>query len=163
MTVADRYTRVATVASASDPSKTYEVSTDGKTLTCPCTGWTRRTGPNGERTCRHVREVESRLQSVGGLETAIRLIRRGVDVQVDVAVGAVNAAPVRPEPWYENLDVGVRKLVEDFAGRTVRPVMLAAIDEALKRAMTGQRPHVGNVGRATPDWLGGGRAIILRD
>lgn len=44
---------------SSDGDRTYETLryTDGS-LSCDCPGWTRRVGANGERTCKHCREVQ---------------------------------------------------------------------------------------------------------
>lgn len=44
--------------SDSNPKKTYETIryTDG-TVSCNCPGWTRRTAPDGSRTCKHCRLV----------------------------------------------------------------------------------------------------------
>jgi len=53
------YTLVATFESKSNPGKFYEVKQDqyGE-LSCDCKGWIFKT--SGERTCRHVREVEDK-------------------------------------------------------------------------------------------------------
>jgi len=46
--------------SGSNPNKTYETLqyVDGST-SCQCPGWTRQVKPDGSRTCKHTRMVES--------------------------------------------------------------------------------------------------------
>lgn len=47
-------------ASSSNPKKTYQTLqyVDGS-LSCDCSGWTKRVQPDGTRTCRHVRAVDA--------------------------------------------------------------------------------------------------------
>ena len=52
------YTLVATFESRSKPGRFYEVKRDQyDELSCNCPGWVFKA--NGERTCRHVEEVEN--------------------------------------------------------------------------------------------------------
>jgi hypothetical protein len=101
------YTLVARVESATDPSRRYDIKTDGVRLTCPCPGWTRQShaatcrahqglpcncksvaGERSTRTCRHVRAVLAEAEAHGGLANVIRLARRGVTFDDVVAAQA---------------------------------------------------------------------------
>jgi hypothetical protein len=42
---------------------------------------------------------------------------------------------LRDEPWFQNLTVGCRHLVQQLANRAARPHLLAAIDEAERRLL----------------------------
>lgn len=163
-----RYTLVARVASASDPGRSYDVKTDGERLTCSCPGWTRRTQEDGSRTCRHVREVAPRVAEIGNLSFVARLLRRGmlptglVSEPVDNTAAPVVALP--PAPTATCTLACVAAFATGPSG-TVRCGHGRLVLEALRDALTrvGGRPLPDTLAVRTPDWLGGGRAIILRD
>jgi len=74
------YTPVATFPSSSNPNKTYTVSEDqyGE-LSCNCPAWTFKKG--GDRTCKHVQEVENQRRL--GLVAAVAEAGDPVEVQAD--------------------------------------------------------------------------------
>jgi hypothetical protein len=102
------YQLVARVASSSSRSRAWNVSTDGQKLTCDCPSWTRRThtatcrevrtagacdckgidGAKPERTCKHIRGIQARVDAAGGLPQVLRLLRSGVTLSDDEGVEA---------------------------------------------------------------------------
>ncbi len=181
------YIRVAMVASANTPGTQYEVKTDGQQLTCPCNGWTRRThyagcaqfngntcdcnaralagrytGARDKRTCRHVREVEVRVAPLGGLRAVIRLLDRGVDLDVPELPVLPHIAPQRA---VDPIKREVADLCARFFGNTSGPAGFShALEVSIRKFAGGVPATVGEfVPPARPDWLGGGRAILLRD
>lgn len=150
------YTLIATVASSRDPTKEYQVKTDGNRLTCSCPRWRFARGGDANRSCRHTQEVQPRVDALGGIGRVLTLIRAMGASSLDDAIpaGAVGRNPL-PAP-----------------ARTSRPGLRTA-----ERRATGSpapmvntpppRPapasQVGVADDIRPDWLGGRRAIILRD
>jgi hypothetical protein len=135
-------------------------------------------GNQGERTlrtCRHVRHVAREVAALGGFQTVMRMLRSGVDLEIGEASvsdpqwsGPRTPEPVtiQQEPWFVNLTVGVRELVQEHASRQTKMHLLVAIDEAARRlqaAPVGVRPATIPRASARPSWLGGARAILLRD
>lgn len=97
------YIRIGRVPSESNPDQFWDVHTDGTQLTCQCPGWTRQTHyapcpairgakctcrgvsplyaaghAKDTRTCKHVREIQPRVDAAGGIAAAINLINIGV-------------------------------------------------------------------------------------
>lgn len=68
--------------SESSPGKTYQtlVYVDGS-MSCECPGWKfkRKTAANGDRTCKHVRDIDA---GMGGRH-AIKMVEYSVPVKVD--------------------------------------------------------------------------------
>lgn len=212
MTTANRYTRIAMVASSNSNRPPYEVAWDGAQLTCPCPGWTRRTGADGSRTCRHVREVQGRVEGLGGIAAALRIIEN-TGARIDVPAPPPQATVSYAEERRITMQANARRRAEanraavlqrhqreeaEQRGRTMErirhmaaqpapdPIHVAASSIAHTRLPYGVgqanlnalvadivalvRRHAGTTAaqtqappEPTPDWLGGGRAIILRD
>lgn len=172
MPVRSGFRLVARVASANHAG-TYEVCTDGAQLTCECPGWTRRThyptcpafrggtcsctahlldrppgaAPKDARTCRHVRHVDALIGPLGGLREVNRRLASG-------------AWSVTGENRVEGSDP-LKDAVDAFCRAHLIRGAIAAGVEALVRRFAGAVHEPASV--SVPDWLGGARAIILRD
>lgn len=107
-------TLITRVASASRPGSSYTVHWDAQMnrLTCGCPGWTNQTHATScpaitrgescrckalpkeqrlERTCRHVREVNTRIASAGGIATVLAVLARGGSIAGTPAATATAA------------------------------------------------------------------------
>lgn len=179
------YTRIATYGSRSNPSaRPYEVSWshDERRLTCPCPGWTRRTGTGGSRTCRHVEDVAARVTSLGGIDRVLDILRGGQRLYEEVHARAVPQPPVRvpmvppqhvararrarptarPDPPRDPILVAAQELAARIVlGRMSQIGVASEIAAVIRRFAGSAAPVVATP--AMPDWLGGERAIILRE
>jgi hypothetical protein len=152
-----RFRRLTFVESASDPSQRYEIKTDGVTMSCACPRW--RFARGGTRDCRHLQEVRTTMEAEHmTLQSAMRFLDLGVD-PINPLAEAVRAEDARR--------VALRAEVEGIFNSTPwRPTfatdrVLAIIEResTTKRAPT----PVAEIANRRPAWLGGGRAILLRD
>lgn len=126
---------VAKVASESDPGHEWPVKTEGTRLGCGCPRWV--FARKDAKDCRHVREVEGRIAGLGGIRVVYNLLRRGIDLNLG------GAAPTAVPPGRRHPSPAPRP-----RRQAVQPPPPTTTDAILA---------------AQPDWLGGGRAIILRD
>ena len=174
------YTRVARYESRSSAGRFYWVSANQQgELSCQCRGWIHN------KHCRHVADVEQRSRELGGVTLMLRMLRQGLDVHVGEAT---QATPVAGTVYQRQRARGVNRLVPvpadpitleaqavctEYFGGSARPsrghVELRNRIEAAIRKFAGQRPatstapHPATATGAMPDWLGGGRAIRLRE
>lgn len=147
--------RLALVDSASggDP---HEVKTDGERLWCDCWPW--RTSKDTPKRCRHTDEVFPLVRRLGGVAVAYRLLQAGV------VVDSAQPSQRRSRPCGETLAERVERLLERVAEQQAMP------DESWRAEWATLRPLVEAGAPAMPEpaaedigWLGGGRAIILRE
>ena len=169
------HVRLARYESDSRPGTFYWVSAnpDRTTISCQCRGWIHN------KHCRHTADVQTRLTQVGGLTAALRFLNRGIDVELQaprtgtsLAAGRRRARQVlendaiaqeasrvceqyfggasRPSSGHLELRAAIEAAIRKFAGKATAPAPVQTIQTAA--AMTGK-----------PDWLGGGRAIRLRE
>jgi hypothetical protein len=170
MARSNRYTLLARVASESDPGHEWEVKTDGVRLTCSCPRWIfNRPVDGAERSCRHTEEVRPRVEAAGGIPAVLAMLRRGLE-------------PALAEPARPRLGRGVREVARPRVGPQATPLSAQPCDLACgNQFFTGSarcrhgRDVVASLASipqaaqdrapqpAAPEWLGGGRAIILRD
>ena len=159
---ATEWRRVALVRSASgnDP---HDVTTDGTVLRCDCMAW--RFCPN-PKTCRHVEEVAPRLAELGGISTAYRLLGSGLHLDT---TGGRNQT-VTPTRRRASLADRIERLIFGLASQQAMPDhswraewrnLRAEVEAADARVPTAAAVAI--VEHDAPDWLGGGRAILLRD
>lgn len=145
------YTLIARVASASEPGRTWDVKTDVEVLTCACWPWRRA------RTCRHVADVAPRVQALGGIQSVLTLMQRNPGLTID----ANEARPPRLD-----LVSRIGQLLEDAVEQEGMHDHSWRIEWLrLSRELTTALSHVPAPVAIVHDtgWVGGGRAIILRD
>lgn len=152
---------IAYVASRSDPTTRHAVKAKDGKLTCSCGQWVFNKAWQANhavpRTCHHTDEVTRQLRAdnltvVQAIQIAQDAARRGSNV------AALGLNPVRVE---------AERIAYLFRGQGATRLNAALADEieqAIRRfASTNTIADRTTVVIATPSWLGGGRAIILRD
>jgi hypothetical protein len=150
-----RYVLLARVASESEPDVVREVKTDGEVLSCGCPRWrfNQERDADGHRTCKHTRGVEPHVRAVGGLRAAMALVQAGgTQLLTD------RAAQASREPC--DLECGNRFFTGQPRCRHRRNIHQSMA--SLGRPIAGAPPEE-QAPSALPDWLGGGRAILIRE
>lgn len=155
---AAEWRRVAVVRSHSgdDP---HDITSNGDLLRCDCMSW--RFCPN-PKTCRHVEEATPYIERAGGVALVYRLLGSGLHLDTS---GGVNRSVMPTQARPRSLADRIERLLTNVAG----PQAVALAEWRTLRAELESAPRgvpaaaaVAIVDDAT-DWLGGGRAILLRD
>lgn len=160
MSQADRYTLIARIASTENPhTDAYPIKWDTATerLTCPCPKWK---FCRGNKTCHHVEAAAAHLR-------AAKLTVHEAMAIMATASGTTEFLPQRQIDPIEQLwnDLIVNP-AQDRRGslqyvRSVRLSYEQFRDRVL--ALGATVPVPSSITSSRPDWLGGIRAIILRD
>lgn len=159
-----QWLRVAEVRSRSggDP---HEVKTDGEVLGCDCWPW--RTCTDRPKRCTHTDEVAPRVNALGGCGAVFRLLRRGIEIE-QVTVGTFTGNR-RTTPTRATLVDAVENILMRLAAQGPAAGDLWRAEWRVLRAdleRIGGTAYVASPVTPAdnlPDWLGGRRAIILRD
>jgi hypothetical protein len=147
-TMPSKWQRFTFVESASNPAHRYEIKTDGNILSCACPAWRFKQG--GTRDCRHLQEVRNTLAASGmSVDTAIAMLLMGIE-PIDGTSSAGRAPVIRAARLH-------RELKEALG---LSDSVIARIIQIVERDVVAP-PTAVPISR--PAWLGGARAILLRD
>jgi hypothetical protein len=181
---------LARVASESEPEKVRTVATDGHNLWCDCPGWTAQTHYPGcraltgsgtcqcrltmnrdpatktLRTCRHLREAQRHVDEAGGLSVVLGMLRMGIDV--DLTSETTVAVQRQEREHADAIRAEARLVAQEFRRRgSIGPAPAADLEQRVEAAIRKFARQQPASRPATPSdrpaWLGGARAILLRD
>ena len=129
-------------------------------------------GERAGRTCPHVRATLPEVEKAGGMAVVRRMLNAGFEVDLTGPASAAPRVVVVPAAELREVDaigVACREFVAKWAPRlstyAFQPALRQEV-EALARRFAGKQQPAARVPLPPPDrpaWLGGGRAILIRE